>query len=681
MAGISSLGIGSGLDLNSLVTRLVAAERDPATARFARQEAGFTAEISAFGSLRSGLADFQGALATLNSSDSFQKKTATSSDTTILTASASTSAQAQSASIEVTQLAQQHALATGAFTDGNAVIGSGTLTLRFGTTSYDPNTDIYSGFTLNPDQPSQVITVDSSNNSVNGLRDYINQNDFGVQATVVNDGTGSRLVLTATHSGAANSVEITVADNDGNNTDTSGLSVLAFSSAATNLSQTQAAQDASLKVNGLAVTRDSNTVTGVLEGVTLSLNKAAVGSPVQVDVTRNTSSIQQDIENFVDKFNGLQTTISDVSGYNAETRQGGILLGDSAVRSISNQLRSIITAEQPGNSSSIRSLVDIGITSQADGSLSIDSSKLSAALEDNPAAVTALFVPQGRPTDSNIQFVAATADTQPGNYAVSINTLATQGSLDAASVLPADFVATPLVVDANNDNFAIKIDGVTSNTIGITQGSYTSGATLASVIQTQINSDAALVAAGVTATVSYDSANQRFTIASSRFGSASTVEITSVDSNSAASLGLSLGAGIDGVDVLGSINGLSATGSGQLLTSTGGASQGLALTVQGTTTGSRGSVEFSTGLASRLDSLISDFLASDGLIKAREEGLNASLQDISDARVRLDERVSALQERLVSQFAALDTLVAQLQQTSTFLTSQLASIPSVNSGQ
>lgn len=680
MAGISSLGVGSGLDLNSLVNKLVAAERGPATARFNRQEAGFTAEISAFGSLRSGLSDFQGALAALNSSDSFQKKTATSADTTILTASASTSAQAQSASIEVTQLAQQHALASSAFTDGNAVIGTGTLTLRFGTTTYDPNTDIYSGFTLNPAQPSQVINIDSSNNTVNGLRDFINQNNFGVQATVVNDGTGSRLVLTSTNSGAANSVEITVADADGNNTDTSGLSALAFNSAATNLSQTQAAQDANLKVNGLAVTRDSNTVTGVLEGVTLSLNKAAVGTPVQVDVKRNTGAILQDIQNFVDKYNGLQSTITDVSGYNAATKQGGILLGDSAVRSISSQLRSILTANQPGNSTAIRSLVDIGITSQADGSLSIDSSKLSTALADNPDAVTALFAPQGRPTDANVQFSAASADTQPGNYAVSINTLATQGVFNGASVLPADFAATPLVIDANNDTFAIKVDGVTSNTIAITQGSYTSGATLAAVIQTQINSDAALAAGGVSTSVSYDSVNQRFDIASSRFGSASTAEITSIDTSSAATLGLSIATGTDGVDVLGSINGLSATGTGQLLTSTGGASQGLALTVQGTTTGSRGSVEFSSGLSSRLDSLISDFLASDGLIKSREDGINASLKDIGESRVRLDERISALQERLVSQFSALDSLVAKLQQTSTFLTSQLASISTPSTG-
>ncbi len=681
MAGISSLGIGSGLDLNGLVSKLVAAERDPAAARLARQEAGFTAEISAFGSLRSGLSDFQGALAALNSNDSFQKKTATSFDTSILTASASTSAQVQSASIEVTQLAQQHALATAAFTDGNAVIGTGTLTLRFGTTSYDPNTDIYSGFTLNPDQPSQVISIDSSNNTVDGLRDYINQNNFGVKATVVNDGSGSRLVLTSSKSGAANSVEITVADSDGNNTDTAGLSALAFNSAATNLSQTQAAQDANLKVNGLAVTRDSNTVTGVLGGVTLSLKKAAVGTPVQVEVKRNTSAIQQDIENFVDKFNGLQSTINDISGYNADTRQGGVLLGDSAVRAISGRLRGIITAEQPGNSNSIRSLVDIGITSQADGSLSIDSSKLSTALSNDPGAVTALFVPQGRPTDSDIQFSAATGDTQPGTYAVSIATLATQGLYNGGAVLPADFVATPLVVDASNDTFAIKIDGVTSNTISITQGSYTSGTTLASVIQTQINADTALVAAGLTASVSYDAANNRFTIASSRYGSASTVEISSVDTGSAATLGLSIATGTPGVDVVGSINGLSATGSGRLLTSTGGASQGLALTVQGTTTGSRGSVEFSSGLSSRLDSVISEFLASDGLIQARENGLSASLQDISDSRVRLDERITALQDRLVRQFSALDALVAQLQQTSSFLTTQLASIPTANSGQ
>ncbi len=681
MPSITSLGVGSGLDLQSLVDRLVAAERDPVVANLARKEAALSAELSGFGLLRSSLADFQGSFSALASRSNFQPRTASSSDSSIFTVSADSGAAEQSAQIEVTQTARAHGLATAAYSDENAVIGTGTLTVRFGTTSYDPNTDTYSSFTLNPDIPSQTLTIDSSNNTLSGLRDYINQNDFGFQASIVNDGTGYRLVLSADATGAASSLEITVTDTgDGNDTDTSGLSALAFNSAATNLEQTQAARDAILKVNGLTVTRSSNTISDLFDGVTLTLQKEAPGSLETLVVSRNDAAIQNSIQDFVDKYNSLVATINQLTAYNADTGEAGTLIGDTGVRNVSTRLSSLLIDLVPGLDGPYRALSDIGITTQSDGTLAIDTSRLSDAIKNNAAAVTDLFAPAGRPTDSGIRFSDSTSETRTGTYRIDISTLPTQGLLQGSGVLPADLATTPVVIDANNDTLTVKIDGIASDTIQLTQGSYTSGDTLAAMIQSQINADSKLKAAGVSVIVSYEAANQRLVLTSSRYGSASSVEITSVDGNTSATLGLSVGTGTQGVDVAGTIAGLPATGSGRILTSDSGDSKGLAIEVTGGSTGARGNVAFSTGLVSRLDSLVTGFLADDGLLKTREAGIESSLDDIGKSRERLDQRMTKLRERLVAQFSALDSLIASLQQTSNFLTQQLATIPKPGTG-
>ncbi len=685
MVGISSLGIGSGLDLGSLVDQLVAAQKAPTETRLNSSQVEFTSELSAFGLLRSSLSSFQSSLSSLSSTDSFTQRSSTSSDTTILTVASDADAPEVTAGIEVTQLAKSHSLASLAVSDIDASIGSGTLTIQFGTTSYDSGTDIYSSFTLDPEKAAQTITVSAENNNttLSGLRDHINANDFGISASIVNDGSGYRLVLASGTSGASNSMEITVADTDMGHTDTSGLSQFAFhgdgGNGVTNLTQTQAAQDAQITINGLSITSSTNVIKDALQGITLNLLKASPGTTVTASVSASTTAAKASVDGFVSSYNGLIDTINSLTSFDSETQAAGILIGDSLVRTIESRVRSSITGELNNSNNTINSLVDIGITTGLDGKLSIDSAKLSTALSGSLTEVAALFAPAGKATDSQIGFSASTASTQNGNYAINVTTLATQGTYNGDTVLPTDFVATPLVIDTDNNDFIIKVDGIVSESISITQGSYTSGSTLASVIQSQINADSNLKADGVTVSVSYDSTNDRFDVVSTRYGSASTVEFVSVATNTAAELGFSISAGTAGVDVAGTINGFSATGSGQVLTSSGSDSTGLAVSILGGVTGSRGSISFSNGFVSGLDDLIDNFLDdNDGLIGNREDGLQISLDDLVGQREDLDLRISQLEARLISQFSALDALVAQLSSTSTFLSLQLASLPKPN---
>ena len=675
MATISSLGIGSGLDLSSIVTGLVDAERDPTEQRLNLQEETLTAKLSAFGALKSSLSLFQGSMSNLLSASTYDIKTASSSDESVFSTSVSSNADNGSYAVEVTALAKSHSLATSAatvFADVNDTVGTGTLTIKFGTTASGP----YS-FTQDTSKATQTITVSDANNNTTlaGLKDYINNNDFGVRASIVNDGSGYRLTLTSESTGANNSMEITVSgDTDGDNNDNAGLSQLAFNALAqTSMTQTVAAQDAALTINGLDITRETNTVTGAIDGVTLNLLKADVGNIVNVTVGENINDLSAGIQEFVQGYNGLVETINTLTKYDPETESAGLLIGDATVRGIRNQLRSVISNSVAELSGNIRSLADIGIKTNANGTLDLDAAKLSSALANYPTEVTALFSLQGRPTDSDVSYLSATSDTQVGDYALNITTMASQAVYNGT-------IVNNLTIDANNDEFTIKVDGVTSSSIQLTQGVYADGDALAAHIQAQINNDGNLKSNGVAVSVVYDSLNNQFDINSVRYGSESTLEFVVVDTNTSNDLGFSVGSGTDGVDVAGTINGSLATGDGQVLTSAAGASEGLALLISSGATGNRGSVSFSRGIAVTLGDIITGFLDSDsGFISTREDGLNSDLEAISDQREKLNTRVASLEARLVAQFSALDSLIANYNATSTYLEQQLQNLPKPNS--
>lgn len=672
---ISSLGVGSGLDLSSIVSNLVSAEAVPTENRLFRQEADVTTELSAFGALRSSLSLFQGSLANLQSSTVFDAKKFTISDSSIFTATTENSADPGNYSIEVSAIAQAQSLATSAataFTDVSDTIGTGTLTIQFGETSTGPY-----AFTQDTSKATQTITVSAANNNttLSGMRDYINDNDFGVQASIVNDGNGYRLLLTSESTGAKNSMQITVtSDGDGNDNDNSGLSQLAFNaSAQTSVTQTVAAQDAALSINGLDITRETNTVSGAISGVTLDLLKAEVGSLVKFNVSENSQPAKNSINEFVTNYNDLITNMNALTAYDAETGSAGILIGDFTVRSLSTQLRSVISDAVSQLSGDLRSLADLGITTNSStGTLDVDETILDDALSNFPEQVEALFGRQGRPSDSEINYISGTVDTSAGDYSVDITTLATQGEFNGTTV-------NALIIDGNNDNFTLKADGATSSSITLAQGTYADGDALAAHIQAQINDDNTLKGAGASVSVVYDSVNNEFDITSTKYGSASNVEFTVIDTNTSNDLGFSVASGTAGVDVAGTINGIAATGSGRQLTSDNGDSKGLVLEVVGGITGNRGTVSYSQGLGFTIDDIMNNFLGSDGLIASREDGLNDTLEDIAEQRVSLNMRLESLEARLIKQFAALDLLIAQFNQTSNFLTQQLASLPKPNS--
>lgn len=674
---VSATGIGSGLDIEGLVTQLVAAERTPVESRLTRQEANLTAEFSAFGAYKGALSSFQSSLTQLNNLTTFSQRSTSSSDTGVVSISAGTEAETANYDLAVTQLAKSHSLASGSYSSSSDVVGTGAITIRFGTTDYtspDPGPESYDSFTVNPEVGVATITIDSSNNTLEGVRDAINDVDIGVSAAIVNDGSGYRLLINSSATGEANSLEISVDDTgDGDDLNNSGLSALAFNSGATNLSQTVAAQDALFSINGLSISSSENTVNSVIDGVNLTLKDVTSGTPVSLAITEDQASVKSGITNFVSAYNGFISTVNSLTSYDADTGVSGALQGDFSARSISNQVRLVLTSAVDGfGAAPFNSLSEIGITTSSDGTLSVNTADLDTVLADNFDEIVGMFAAVGFPSDSNIGFTSATSDTVVGDYAINISQVASQGQLVGA------VAGFPLDIDDDNDAFTLKVDGITSNSIALTQGTYTSGAGLAAELQARINGDSELTESGVSVTVIFNT--DHFEITSDRYGSASTVEVTAIDTNTTAELGLSIAVGIDGLDVAGTIDGVAATGSGQFLTGAEGSdAEGLKLFIEGGATGDRGTVDFSQGIAYQLNTLIANFLDADGILGSRTEGIQSRIDDISDIRDTLDLRMEALETRYRAQFNALDSLLSQLQSTSNFLTQQLASLPEAGS--
>ena len=379
---IASPGIGSGLDINSLVSQLVAAEGQPKSARLAQLEVSTQAKISAFGLLKSSASDLAASIDGLKALNTFDGRSAQSGDLTVFTASASSTAAVAGYSIEVTSLAGSQKLVSGGFAATTDTVGSGVLTIGSGT-------------------KQASITITAGTDTLADVRDAINlaSEQSGVSATIitVDDGMGgseNKLLLSAEETGTANAITVTVDDDDLNDTDNLGLSQLVYDpigGGTTNLSVATAATDAVIQVDNQTITRSSNTISDAIDGVTLNLVSADPGSTTTLTVGRNASASRAAIENFVTRFNALQANIAELTKFDAETGERGTLLGNATLLTLGNQIRRELTDSVLGAHPDLKTLSDLGLSIQLDGSLEVDSTKLDAALADNPDGVATLF--------------------------------------------------------------------------------------------------------------------------------------------------------------------------------------------------------------------------------------------------------------------------------------------------
>lgn len=375
---VSPLAGGTNIDVNGLVSKLMTVEQRPVTL-LDKKTASFQSQISAYGQVTSAMSTFQTAVQTLNKASTFQANSTTVSDSTVFSATADTTALAGTYSLSIGHLAQAQTLMTTGQASSTTGLGNGatTLNFQFGTAGV----------------PGSFGAVNSvaigANSTLQDISNAVNAANIGVNATIVNDGSANpyRLVFTAATSGVSNSMSVATTDGALN-----FLNYDEVGAAGKSMTETAAAQDAALTVNGLAVSSTTNTVTGAIQGVTLNLTNKTT-SAVSLTVSRDNTAIQTAVSGFVSSFNTLNNLVKSLTAYNAATKTGGPLVGDAAMRTLQSELRNVLSTTR--STGSLTTLSEVGISIQKDGSLALDSTKLTSAIKNNFSDVLGLFAGDG----------------------------------------------------------------------------------------------------------------------------------------------------------------------------------------------------------------------------------------------------------------------------------------------
>jgi flagellar hook-associated protein 2 len=357
----SAPSIGGTIDVNGLVSSLMQVERRPLDL-LQQRESVIQAKLSAFGRVQGALSSLQTALGTLQSASTFNSSKATASSDSVTVAAATSAAQGNY-SLTIGNLARAQSSASSAFADSSAAVGTGTFTIKHADGSVAAAIDIGGS-----GQPQSVAD----------LRDAINAANAGVRATLVNDAGGMRLVLTATDTGTKNAFSI----------ETSGSPAAQLAELAT---PKQTALDAAFTLNGLALTSSSNQLTGVVDGVTINLVKALPAETVSITVSRDADAAKAALNAFVKAYNDAEKMFDDLSKYDPNTRTGAVLNGDSSLRQVQFQLKTLLTASRTAASGEYTRVSQVGLELQADGSFQLNDQKFSAAMAADADKVARLF--------------------------------------------------------------------------------------------------------------------------------------------------------------------------------------------------------------------------------------------------------------------------------------------------
>jgi len=657
-SSMSISGITSGLDTEAIIEKIMeyssknkeAIEADKSVAE---------AQLAIWQSINLGVLALNTACASIADATDFQTHTTTSSDEDILTASASTSATPGSYYLSVMQIAQVHQVScseTNTYSSTNDIVGTGTISFTF---SESPTSDF-------------TVELDENNNTLTGLCNAINKADKGVQASIINIGTSSspkyQLLLTSEESGADSQFSVSCDLTGGTAPDLSRV--------------VQQGQDALIKFgtgeDAIEVTKSSNKITDLISGVTLNLESANSAETVKVKIERDTDSVKSAIESFVEQYNTFMETIEEQFTYNADTEESGTLFGDYKLQTVQQDIISAISNIVAGLGSDIKSLSTIGITHDTDGYLQIDDDTLSEALEENPDNIMRLFS-AGMDSDSAyVTYAASTADTQAtgSSWSVLITQPATQAWVTAGTAMTGTLGADEKLTIKGKD---IQLEA---------------GWDINRVIQ-EINSYSNETGVTVSATGADGTGTGSYlTFKSVRYGSSPSFSVRSnVSYTTGTSTGIGTvliapnatggersddeefeGYGSVGVDVAGTINNATCTGSGQILTvkDEDDEAYGLSLVITGSSTLTT-SVKFTEGVGDRLRDLLNEMTSSTGIVTQAQDSLNTKISDYEDDIANEEEKLVIKEEQLWEKFNEMESKLSDLQSQGDWLAAALSS--------
>jgi flagellar hook-associated protein 2 len=664
--GLQIDGLASGLDTTTIVEGLLEIQKQQVT-RLNSRISGITDKQTAFKGVEAGLLSLRGSLGRLTrvQDNVFEARTATSSDDSLIAAAASSGATPGIYTLQVSSLARAHQIASQGLADADSEITEGTFGIQIGT-----------GAVTN-------ITVDTTNNTLQGLADSINSADAGISASIINDGsTGTpyRLLLTSNQAGTNGAITISnsLAAASGN------ASKPAFTDP-----DVQSATDASLVIGtgpgAITVNGTSNQIEDVIPGVTLDLLAADATKTVTLTVTEDVESAREAIDGFVGSFNAVLGTIDSQVRFDAETGQAGVLLGNRTIISIQDEVRNAVLQTVSGITGSTNRLSSIGITFDARGQLTVDTSRLDDVLNGRVDDVSLddvrrLFSLSGESTKAGIEFLGGSTRTKDSASAVEVDI---SQAAERAVIAATSDLAASTVIDSSNNSFTVSIDSQTSAALTLADGTYTRQE-LADHLESAINGDSTLIGREVSVSLS----GNALQITSLAYGTSS--KVSSVSGTASSELGFVGTESDQGQDVVGKfiVNGVDeiAVGTGRLLIGDSENENTADLQVRVTLGSSQvqsgvdGNITVTRGLAAKLDLVLNSILdPGTGRVKTVNDSFEEQIQDIEETIARQNALVEQRQQSLIKEFIALETAISGFQSAGNFLATQLAGVSGLSS--
>ena len=636
-------GLSSGIDSQSIINALIAASNTANLIVQKRRDA-FQKQQDEVKALNVKLLSTQLDLTTLKRPSSFQATTATSSNATVLGATTNGSVVAGTYTFDVTSIAQAHQLAAAGQSSATANLGAGSVTLQVGSGA------------------ATTLNFDSANSSLTSIAAAITNANLGVTATVINDGSGAtsnRLVLKSNTTGLSNAITVS----------STGLPVSPSGSLfdAANLTTLSAASDAKIKIGGgvggtaLEITRSNNTFSDVVPGLTLTTNALATG--VSVTVGTDTTGVKSNITTFVKDLNDVISYFNQNSSYDSATGTAGALIAENDVHTGINRIKSALNNIVPGLPQTLNNLTSIGITfDQDNGTLVVDDKALDAALAANPDGVGKLFSNSGTSSNGAVQFATLSGKTNTSiSFHVNVTTVATQAVAGTTGTMASE----PIAIDGSDNALTLTVNGVTKS-LTLVAGNYTQQALSAHIqalANTAFGDNQVLVSASGGA----------LDLRTRNYGSGQSIQVLGGSANSVLNLATTK---TFGVDVAGTINGVKATGTGQVMFGADGSdAEGLGLVIKATAPISNVVVNASKGLAESTSEQIEGLTNSTtGVFVQKDDSLSTIIDSLNAQIVKNNNMLQQRRDYLTAQFTNMEKLIQGFKSQGNFITSQIASM-------
>jgi flagellar hook-associated protein 2 len=665
MGSVNVGGLVSGIDTDSIIKGLLEIQQKQID-QFTTRQTTVKTKQAAYQSLQTQLLSLRTSATSLASpvNNPFDTRLVTVSQPDALLATASPKAATGTYQLHVNSLASAQQVASQSFNDADAAITQGTFSIRIG------------------NQAQADIEIDSTNNTLSGLADAINFANVGVSASIVQSSpTSYQLLLTSQRTGTANAISVT------NNLAASGGGAIQPAFDFDN--PVQEAADAQVTLGSgsgaLTVSSSTNTISNLINGVSLNLLAADPAKTISVTVAPDTDKATKAVDDFVTAYNGILDYIDQVTKYDPGSDTAAALTGDFTVLSIRSQLQNVLQGIVSGGSAQVNRLSSLGITTNDTGRLTVNDAKLADLINGNVKGVTTadlrhLFALDGTGSNGGVSFLFGGSATKESisPYQVDVSRAAERASVTGGSA-----VAASTVIDSSNNTLTLNLDGVEA-TITLSDGTYTPEQ-LAAEVEGVVNSSPELIGRSISAGID---ATGELSLTSGTYGSSSRVTVGSGTALNA--LGFAGGETDIGVNVAGSfiVNGKSedATGSGRVLTGVEGNANTDGLQVKVTLSpgqismGVEGTVSVSRGITARLNAVIDKLLDSQtGTLTTVDAGFNDQIQSIQDSIDRQQAIFDKQKQDLQDKFNAMESALEKLQSTSSLLGSQLASLSSMGS--